>query len=285
MRDVAGASSICRNARLQKRLGLLSIEAEGNGLSNFDRTDALTKDVARLRAKWKLEIYEDIQLIQVEASIFKRRGFPENSKRHIPPSGRCRRHTNARAVALSKRWSKRHRQLYRGGSRMTEADIQSKIRVSLSPHGVVFRTNSGEFFRGQQVYSKEFKQDVLINLRRIQGLPKGFSDLVYFGRRTENGFHRNKKTKENANTRANQIHGAHAIIRLPRRRGKKRRGRIKNYSGGYLIWDLQLTTRPCKREEPSPRWRVRGNYQVCWRGHYQIRHGTYQRHDGASQRR
>ena len=64
---------------------------------------------------------------------------------------------------------------------MTESDIQSKIRVALSPHGVVFRTNSGEFCQGSKVYSKEFKQDVLINLRRVQGLPKGFSDLLFFG--------------------------------------------------------------------------------------------------------
>ena len=64
---------------------------------------------------------------------------------------------------------------------MTESDIQNQIRVALSPHGVVFRTNSGDFWQGERVYSKEFKQDVLINLRRICGLPKGFSDLLYCG--------------------------------------------------------------------------------------------------------
>lgn len=64
---------------------------------------------------------------------------------------------------------------------MTENDVQNQIRVALSPHGCVFRTNSGEFWQGQTVYSKEFHQPVLINLRRVQGLPKGFSDLTYFG--------------------------------------------------------------------------------------------------------
>lgn len=64
---------------------------------------------------------------------------------------------------------------------MTEKDIQNKIRVALSPYGIVFRTNSGDFWQGNMVYSKEFNQRVLINLRKVQGLPKGFSDLLFFG--------------------------------------------------------------------------------------------------------
>lgn len=64
---------------------------------------------------------------------------------------------------------------------MTETTIQSQIRIALSNYGVVFRTNSGEFWQGRQVYSKEFNQPVLIGLRRVKGLPKGFSDLTYFG--------------------------------------------------------------------------------------------------------
>lgn len=79
---------------------------------------------------------------------------------------------------------------------MTEADIQSKIRVALSPHGIVFRTNSGEFWQGKQVYSKEFKQNVLIDLRRVQGLPKGFSDLLYFGFDGQPAFIEIKKPKK-----------------------------------------------------------------------------------------
>lgn len=57
--------------------------------------------------------------------------------------------------------------------------IQNSIRIALSPYGTVFRTNSGEFWQGQTVYSKEFHQPVLINLRRVSGLPAGFSDLLF----------------------------------------------------------------------------------------------------------
>lgn len=42
---------------------------------------------------------------------------------------------------------------------------------------VIFRTNAGDFWQGDVVYSKEFKQKVLINIRRVEGLPKGYSDL------------------------------------------------------------------------------------------------------------
>ena len=63
----------------------------------------------------------------------------------------------------------------------SEKTVQDEIRIALSDHGIVFRTNSGEFWQGKQVYSKEFKQPALINLRKVQGLPKGFSDLVFVG--------------------------------------------------------------------------------------------------------
>lgn len=61
---------------------------------------------------------------------------------------------------------------------MTEHDIQAQVMLELSKHGRVFRTNAGEYYQGTEVWSKEFKQNVLINLRRIKGLPKGFSDLM-----------------------------------------------------------------------------------------------------------
>lgn len=64
---------------------------------------------------------------------------------------------------------------------MQESDIQNRIRVALSPHGMVFRTNSGDFWQGEQAYSQEFQEPVLIHLRRICGLPKGFSDLLFCG--------------------------------------------------------------------------------------------------------
>ncbi len=64
---------------------------------------------------------------------------------------------------------------------MTEQDIQNKIRLALSQYGTVFRTNAGEFWQGELRYSREFKQRVLINLRKIEGLPKGFPDLLFLG--------------------------------------------------------------------------------------------------------
>lgn len=58
-----------------------------------------------------------------------------------------------------------------------EHDIQNRIRAAVSPICAIFRTNSGDFFQGDLVYSKIYKQTVLINLRKIDGLPQGFSDL------------------------------------------------------------------------------------------------------------
>ena len=55
--------------------------------------------------------------------------------------------------------------------------IQNRIRAALSPTCAIFRTNSGDFWQGDRVYSNEYKQYVLINLRKIEGLPNGFSDL------------------------------------------------------------------------------------------------------------
>lgn len=64
---------------------------------------------------------------------------------------------------------------------MRESSIQNEIRLALSEYGLTFRTNSGEFWQGKLAYSKEFKQRVLINLRRVDGLPEGFTDLLFFG--------------------------------------------------------------------------------------------------------
>jgi hypothetical protein len=64
---------------------------------------------------------------------------------------------------------------------MTEADIQSLIRISLSDHGLVFRTNAGEFWQGRRVYSQEYRQEVLVDIKKVMGLPKGFSDLLFVG--------------------------------------------------------------------------------------------------------
>lgn len=60
---------------------------------------------------------------------------------------------------------------------MTETDIQNKIRVAVSKDCIIFRTNSGKLWQGKIVWSNEFNQNVLINLRRVEGLPTGYSDL------------------------------------------------------------------------------------------------------------
>lgn len=62
---------------------------------------------------------------------------------------------------------------------MLESVIQNKIRCALSSeNSIVFRTNAGEFYQGMQIFSKEHKQPALIKLRKVDGLPKGFSDLI-----------------------------------------------------------------------------------------------------------
>ena len=59
----------------------------------------------------------------------------------------------------------------------SEHEIQEEIMLAVSPDCCIFRTNAGQFWQGKVVYSKEFKQNVLINLKRVDGLPTGYSDL------------------------------------------------------------------------------------------------------------
>lgn len=59
--------------------------------------------------------------------------------------------------------------------------IQDEIRLELSKQGIVLRLNSGKFWQGKSVWSNEFNQYVLINLRPIQGCPEGTSDLLFLG--------------------------------------------------------------------------------------------------------
>ncbi len=59
--------------------------------------------------------------------------------------------------------------------------IQDEIRLELSKQGIVLRLNSGKFWQGKRVWSNEFNQYVLINLRPIQGCPEGTSDLLFLG--------------------------------------------------------------------------------------------------------
>ena len=64
---------------------------------------------------------------------------------------------------------------------MRESQLQNQIRLALSEYGIPFRTNSGEFYQGKRIYDPRYKQDILIDLRRVSGLPKGFSDLLFIG--------------------------------------------------------------------------------------------------------
>ncbi len=63
----------------------------------------------------------------------------------------------------------------------SEHRIQDEIRLALSEHGVVLRLNSGKFWQGKRVWSEEFRQYVLIDLRPVQGCPEGTSDLLFLG--------------------------------------------------------------------------------------------------------
>lgn len=55
------------------------------------------------------------------------------------------------------------------------------MEVSKQCPGVIFRTNAGNAYCGDKVWSPEYGQYILINLRPYKGLPKGFSDTLYFG--------------------------------------------------------------------------------------------------------
>jgi hypothetical protein len=64
----------------------------------------------------------------------------------------------------------------------SEHRIQDEIRLALSEYGVVLRLNSGKFWQGKRVWSNEFQQYVLIDLRPVQGCPPGTSDLLFIGK-------------------------------------------------------------------------------------------------------
>lgn len=65
----------------------------------------------------------------------------------------------------------------------SEHRIQDEIRQQVSEQcpGVIFRTNAGQAYCGDKVWSPEYGQYILTNLRPYKGLPKGFSDCIYFG--------------------------------------------------------------------------------------------------------
>ena len=65
---------------------------------------------------------------------------------------------------------------------MTEHELQNRIRVALSQYGIVFRTNAGTFWQGKRVWSRELQETVIAQPQAIEGLPKGFSDLLFIDR-------------------------------------------------------------------------------------------------------
>jgi hypothetical protein len=62
----------------------------------------------------------------------------------------------------------------------SEHYIQDEIRLALSKHGLVFRTNAGSAWGGKYTNIPNIG-NVVINPRKIELLPKGFSDLLFVG--------------------------------------------------------------------------------------------------------
>lgn len=63
---------------------------------------------------------------------------------------------------------------------MREHNIQDLIRIELSKYGLVFRTNAGSAWGGKYINIQPYG-NVVINPRKIELLPKGFSDLLFVG--------------------------------------------------------------------------------------------------------
>ncbi len=63
---------------------------------------------------------------------------------------------------------------------MKEHGIQDLIRLELSKHGLVFRTNAGSAWGGKLANIQPYG-NVVINPRKIELLPKGFTDLLFVG--------------------------------------------------------------------------------------------------------
>lgn len=70
----------------------------------------------------------------------------------------------------------------------SEHRIQNEIRLALSEYGIVLRLNSGIFWQGKRVWSNEFQQYALIDLRPVQGCPEGTSDLLFLGENSNVAF-------------------------------------------------------------------------------------------------
>ena len=63
----------------------------------------------------------------------------------------------------------------------SEHYIQNLLRMELSKYGIVLRLNSGKFWQGKRVWSNEFKEYVLRDMKPVMGCPEGTSDLLFLG--------------------------------------------------------------------------------------------------------
>lgn len=88
---------------------------------------------------------------------------------------------------------------------MTEHKIQDSIRLELSKFGVILRLNSGKFWQGKRVWSNEYNQYVLIDLRPVQGCPEGTSDLLFLGENNNVAFIECKNQKGKAREKQNKF--------------------------------------------------------------------------------
>ena len=61
---------------------------------------------------------------------------------------------------------------------MREHTIQDRIRLELSKHGLVFRTNAGSAWGGKCV-TVPTNGRIIMNPRKIDILPKGYRDLLF----------------------------------------------------------------------------------------------------------
>lgn len=86
-----------------------------------------------------------------------------------------------------------------------EASIQNEIRLALSQYGIVLRLNSGKFWQGKRVWSNEYNQYVLIDLRPVQGCPEGTSDLLFLGENNNVAFIECKNQKGKARDKQNKF--------------------------------------------------------------------------------
>ena len=68
-------------------------------------------------------------------------------------------------------------------TKKSERQIQDEIRLAVSKQcpGIILRTNAGQAWAGERVWSNEFNGYVIVNPRPVKLLVKGFSDLLYLG--------------------------------------------------------------------------------------------------------